>query len=452
MIENKEKRVVASGTFFVGRQQALILQAFLGSCVGVAIYDAANGVGGMIHLLLPEQPVTGSSFYPEKYAATGLPLFLKALYDAGAVRKNLKATYAGGALIGPVSRQDLDLDIGGRTADWVRRILKEEGIPVVESESGGFFTCELKLDMQTWKCLIRPIEIERMAAAQPAGAIDLTGIAQAVERIQPIPQVALKILRMLDEGNYYITQIADEIRNDQVICARTIQLCNSALFSKKRQIETLEHALIYLGPEVLAQSVISSYVKEFFTDSAHGYSLCMGGIYHHAVGTAKIAEQLSRLTDTVSPALAYTGGLLHDIGKVILDQYIAAGFPHFYRAVYKETDFLKSEKLHLGIDHTTIGSQLAERWSFPESLQDVVANHHHPEKALHAPELTHLVYLADLLMSRFLTGLELERLNTDQLDGRLARIGLSVSRFHEIVDIIPREVLEALGEPSSEAS
>ncbi len=438
----REKRIVASGTFYTGRQGPLNLKAFLGSCVGVALYDAKAGIGGMIHLLLPEQPLSGSAFYPEKYAATGLPLFLEALYEEGATKENLKATYAGGAFIGPVSRQDLDLDIGGRTTEWVKRILSDEGVPVDASETGGFFTCELSLDMQTWKCAIKPVEIERMMQHGTPDAIDLSGISAAAEQIQPIPQVALKVLRMLDEGNYFINTIAEEIRKDQVICARTIQLCNSAMFSKKREIETLEHALIFLGPEVLAQSVIESYIKEFFKQSAQGYSLCMGGIYHHAVGTAKIAEKISRLTDTVSPSLAYTGGLLHDIGKVVLDQYVAAAFPLFYREMFKGADFLKSERAHLGIDHAVIGSQLAERWSFPESLREVIAHHHNPEKAISAPDLTHIVYFADLLMSRFLTGLELERLNTDQLAGRLAKLGLAASQFHEIVDLIPREVLE----------
>ena len=439
----QEKHIVASGTFYVGQQAPLILQAFLGSCVGVTLYDPQAGVGGMIHILLPEQPVPGSTFYPEKYASTGLPLFIEALYKEGATTENLRATYAGGAFIGRVSKQDLDLDIGGRTTEWVKKILRDEGIQVDQSETGGFFSCELSFDMQTWKSKIQPVEIERMMKKSTPAAIDSSDISAAVERIQPIPQVALKVLRMLDEGSYYINAIADEIRKDQVICARTIQLCNSAMFTKKREIETLEHALVYLGPEVLAQSVIASYVKEFFNQTAQGYSLCMGGIYHHAVGTAKIAEQLARLTDTVTPALAYTGGLLHDIGKVVLDQYIAAGFPLFYREMFKGSDFLDAERAHIGVDHAMIGAQLAERWSFPDTLREVIAHHHNPEKAARAAQLTHLIYLADLLMSRFLTGLELDRMNTAHIAGSLATIGLDVSQFNEIVDLIPRDVLEA---------
>ena len=86
----------------------------------------------------------------------------------------------------------------------------------------------------------------------------------------------------------------------------------------------------------------------------------MGGIYHHAVGTAIITEKLARLTKRISPSLAYTAGLLHDIGKVVLDQYISSALPLFYRELQNEVDFLELEKKHLGVNHTEVASQLAE--------------------------------------------------------------------------------------------
>jgi HD-like signal output (HDOD) protein len=90
-----------------------------------------------------------------------------------------------------------------------------------------------------------------------------------------------------------------------------------------------------------------------------------------------------------------------------------------------------------------VGSQLAERWSFPESLVDTILHHHYPENGTQNPELTHMVYIADLLMSRFHAGLELERLNTNKFISRFERIGLSISQFHEIVDLIPLKIFES---------
>ena len=83
-MKRPRKHHVTSGSYYVSRNMPLTLQAFLGTCVGVAIYDEEAGVGGLVHLLLPEPVSEGSLFQPEKYASTGFPIFLRALYDEGA--------------------------------------------------------------------------------------------------------------------------------------------------------------------------------------------------------------------------------------------------------------------------------------------------------------------------------------------------------------------------------
>lgn len=108
-----ERYHVAPGSYYVGKIEPKILQAFLGTCVGVAVYDSDNGIGGISHLLLPEPILSDSSFMPEKYASNGLPLFINAFYETGASTEKLKASIAGGALIGPLNEMDLSLNIGG---------------------------------------------------------------------------------------------------------------------------------------------------------------------------------------------------------------------------------------------------------------------------------------------------------------------------------------------------
>jgi putative nucleotidyltransferase with HDIG domain len=199
-----------------------------------------------------------------------------------------------------------------------------------------------------------------------------------------------------------------------------------------------------LGQDLLMKFVISASLNNFFSQAGMGYSLCKGGMYHHAVGTAVIAEKLADITEKVDPALAYTAGLLHDIGKVVLDQFVNAGFPLFYRQLNDEgKNFSEVEKQVLGTDHTEVGASLALNWSFPESLVETIRYHHNPEDARQHNGLVHIVYLADLLMSRFHTGLELERLNTGALAARLETIGLTISGFPELVDLIPIKVLES---------
>ena len=268
-----------------------------------------------------------------------------------------------------------------------------------------------------------------------------------MNELQPIPQVALKILRLIDDEEYEIAQLTEEIRKDQVISARTLKLCNSVMYSGKNKIETLDHALVFLGMKLLVKLVISASVENLFTHSSAGYSLCKGGLYHHAIGTAIISEKLANLTGKAKPGLAYTAGLLHDIGKVVLDQHIASAYPLFYRQMFEEgNNFAEAEKRILGVDHTGVGSELAQKWSFPESLVETIRYHHRPQNSGQYHDLVHLVYLADLLMSQFHAGLELERLETSTLAARLEAIGLSVERFPDIVDLIPIQVFDSAPE------
>ena len=435
---------VAAGSYHIDTQKPTTLEAYLGTCVGVAIYDPQAGVGGLIHLLLPEPMSIEGNFQPEKYASTGFPLFLKALAGVGATVENMKASIAGGALVGPLDDSDLELDIGGRTAERVMQIIADEGIQIDKLETGGFFTCCLTLDMQHWECRIDPAGFDRLSASADIKLPDSNEISKSAKGLQPIPQIALKVLRIINDGLYEIHDLTEEIRKDQVISARALQLCNSVMFASHKKIESLDHALVMLGQKLLIKFVISASLNNFFSQGGMGYSLCKGGIYHHAIGTAVIAEKLAEITRKVEPSLAYTAGLLHDIGKVALDQFINTGFPLFYRELNEEEKNLSEvEKQVLGTDHTEVGANLARSWSFPESLIETIRHHHNPENAREHEELVHIVYLADLLMSRFHSGLELERLNTDALAARLETIGLSISKFPEVVDHIPLKVLES---------
>lgn len=432
---------VATGSFYVGESKPLLIEAFLGTCVGVAIHDKTAGIGGLLHLLLPEPTSIESVSNPDRYARTGVPRFIDALKAAGARPEHMKAWIAGGALVEPLTRQDIALDIGGRTADIAIQYLNMEGIRIEQAETGGFFTCSLNLNMKTWETRIQPAGIDKLTieidTVQPSAA----EIERAMSKLQPIPQVALKILRLISDDRYDFKAIANEVRKDQVITAKTLQLCNSAMFAGRPRIDSIEDALIILGQDNLVKSILQVSISRYFAQSAMGYALCKGGLFHHSIGTARIAERLAEMTEKAIPSVAYTAGLLHDIGMVVLDQYVAGSFPLFYRGMQSEgRSILTIEREIFGTDHPETGKRLSDKWSFPASLSEAIAFHHSPEQAVIAPELTHIVYLSELLMSRFHTGLELERSDTENFEKRLETIGLSSNNFIEIVDRIPSEV------------
>jgi putative nucleotidyltransferase with HDIG domain len=216
--------------------------------------------------------------------------------------------------------------------------------------------------------------------------------------------------------------------------------------SPKEEIKSIDQAIVMLGGRLVGQLILSSAMEHFFSGCHLGYSMSKGGLYHHAVSTAIVSEQISRLTHKCEPDVAYTAGLLHDIGKVLLDQYVASALPLFYRKVFAEgEELLDVERSQLGVSHTEAGARLAELWRFPLSLQDVIAHHTHPEFAQHDKMLTHLVYLANVLVSRFDAGYELDRLGTDSLAQGLPNLGLQAESLTELIAQIPWKILEIPG-------
>ncbi|MHC1729962.1 MAG: HDOD domain-containing protein [Syntrophobacteraceae bacterium] len=430
---------VSSGTFKISTRAPLVLQAFLGSCVGVTLCDRKAGIGGLIHLLLPEPPSIDPTWNPEVSAATGMPIFIDALCREGAQLERLEACIGGGALMDPVSQSDLLLDIGGRTAEMVQQILSDAKIPIKQSEIGGYFSCCMGLDLQTLETTIEPaiIPMHKMltdcAISSPRGQLD-----KVIDGLSPVPQTALKLIRMINCANSSFHEISNEVCQDQVLSARIIKLCNSVSINSRMKVDSIEKALIRIGEKHLLLIALSFSLESFISQASHGYSLCKGGIFHHSVWTANICRNLAEITCKAQPDIAYTAGLLHDIGKVVLDQFMSDAHPLFYRQSQTVNgDLTAMERELFGITHTEAGHRLASRWDMPEFITDTILHHHQPEKAVIAGELAHLVYTADLISSRFLLGHEIENMNTTRLRTSLDVIGFDLDELPALLAGIP---------------
>ena len=394
-------------------------------------------------MLLPEPNGYDYVGKPENYAITGLPKFIKEICNRGSGISALEATIAGGALVGDLSESDMDLDIGGRTVEITEKILRNAGISIIKRETGGFFSCRLSLNLGTMESDISPI-------CDPPDFIDTViekpdpaQLHDAIKKIHSIPQVVFKILRMVRENKYSFQYIAEEVKQDQVISAKLLKLCNSAFFNRRIQAGSIDRVLVLLGEKQMLQVVMSAAFEGFFKGSKKGYSLCKGGLFNHALGTALLSEKLARITQCVPPDIAYTAGLLHDIGKVVLDQYMSKAYPFFYRKTQIDNEHLViAEKETFGISHDEVGAMLAEQWSLHEALIDTIKNHHNPDNASSDKVLVSIVYLADLIMSLFLVGQELERIDPEYLKKSLCILGLDTEDFSNVIETIPSRIFQ----------
>ncbi len=409
-----------------------------GAGVGVALYDPVSGVGGISHFILAEPPSEGEEGSGDFYVCTGLLQFIDALAAKGARRENLKAAVAGGsALAETLSVKDVDL--GLKTVDAALEILQQQRIAVAASETGGLRQHSLLLDTGSWTTSIKLIGAsERLAMRTPVKPTR-QDLEAAIAAAKPIPQVALQIIRLLGEGgDADFSDLAEEIKRDQVVTSKVLRYSNSALFNPLRNIDSIERALLLLGENKLLEIAASTAAELIYSGQEGGYALMRGGLYRHALAAAHTAKEIATYTGLVDPGTAYTGGLVHDIGKVVLDPFVAGSLPLFYQQQQQVDDLIELERKFFAVDHMTAGQKLAEEWRLPNSLADCICYHHEPHLAAedHRP-LVHIIYLADLLASQYLAGMEMEQIGVASLSERLALLNLKFEQLPGIIAAVP---------------
>ncbi|MFY9399304.1 MAG: HDOD domain-containing protein [Desulfomonilia bacterium] len=427
--------IVPTGGMIIGRHG--LLKAFLSSCVGIAVHDPNTGMGGMLHVLLPEPVNKIPDYHLTYYASTGIPVFIDELIRRGADVKGMQAFLAGGALVDSFSSHDMDLNIVHRTLEISLSCLKQYGIAIRMVEAGGINPFCLTFEPGTGDYRIEPILLAQRENPHPPGPVEEDALLEIIGRLLPVPQNALTIGNMLSDEDVDVNTVAQEIKKDQVLTAKVLRMCNSSYMGLSRKIASIDHAVVHLGSKLLLQIAMTAQIENIYHFAEGGYSLCRGGMFYHALATARLCKALAAVQKRIDPDVAYTAGLLHDIGKVVLDQYIAGVQPLFYRMlIEKKMDSCRAEREIMGIDHCTAGLMLARSWELPGELTSVIRSHHAPELPEDFPGLVNLVYVSDVLTNRLLPGLELEKVDTSNLKASLDMLGITPAGIYRSIGVV----------------
>lgn len=139
---------VGMADYKTGRNPHSLISYGLGSCVGIALYDAVNKIGGLAHIMLPDSTQARSTENPAKFADTALPLMLNEMIKMGAIKARVTAKIAGGAQMFTFANATDVMRVGERNAEAVRMLLKKMDIRILADDTGGNYgrTVELKID------------------------------------------------------------------------------------------------------------------------------------------------------------------------------------------------------------------------------------------------------------------------------------------------------------------
>ncbi len=213
----------------------------------------------------------------------------------------------------------------------------------------------------------------------------------------PAPSV-VKLLSLLNQEDIDNAAVVEVVRNDTVLSAKLLALANSAYFASPTPIESCDEALFYLGYEQVHRIAIAVGVSGLLNRHASGYAMDEGEFWRHSLVTAKAAELIAEgMPHLVNPSIAYAAGILHDIGKLVLNQVLAPEPQAKLEHVIEERGHagLAAEKAILGTDHAEVGALLLKKWNVPREIHEAVKHHHDLPTAASPAQISHLVGLAD---------------------------------------------------------
>lgn len=234
----------------------------------------------------------------------------------------------------------------------------------------------------------------------------IKAILAQVNTLKPLPANLTRSLKLMEEPEISVKEVAAVISLDQALVARILKLANSAYYGFIHPASTLQEAIARLGFRRTKTVLFTVSYSSSMGRGVKGYNLGQGILWQHSVAVAMIAQRLATKVGYTSPDEAYIAGLLHDIGKLVLEQHFQIDWNRLLALGEMQSLMLYEAELQLlGVNHAQVGGALAEKWNLPVGLVDAITHHHSPESAPTSPDLAAIIHIADLICLHMGVGL-----------------------------------------------
>jgi len=258
-------------------------------------------------------------------------------------------------------------------------------------------------------------------------------ILSQVRDLPPLPSTCMRLMSVLNRPDSTIQQIIETIQYDQAVVACVLRQCNSAASGLRRTVHSLREAVAFLGTQRVLGLVLVQQGGAILSRKQAGYGLAAGQLWRHSVAVAITATNLGARLRVADTNLLFTAGLLHDIGKIVLNTHVADEYVEIMRRVREEgAAFQEAERAVLGCSHDEVGGDVAEHWQLSAPIVRAIRHHHSPDDLQPPDELVDVVYLADCVCMMLGIGLGEDGLSYRADPEVAARRGLSESDIERL--------------------
>ncbi|MCU0608189.1 MAG: HDOD domain-containing protein [Chitinispirillaceae bacterium] len=264
-------------------------------------------------------------------------------------------------------------------------------------------------------------------------------------QLPTLPEISSRLMGLIRNPRASVNDVADIIGQDVSLSAKVLRLANSAYYGMPGKITTINNAVVLLGFRVITTIVLSVTVFDLFPEGKGSSRLFdHKAFWRHSFGCGLIAKHLAlclKKKFLFDPEESFCAGLLHDIGKVVLEQYLHAEFHRALNAAKSDgLPLFTAEKKVLGFTHADAGQWLTAGWGLPSGIGEPLARHHDSSSGPHQADSAALCQAADWLC--YQTGMAIDPACVPPMldQGIRTAFALSDSLIEEIRVTVPDEV------------
>ncbi|HOT43257.1 MAG TPA: HDOD domain-containing protein [Spirochaetota bacterium] len=268
----------------------------------------------------------------------------------------------------------------------------------------------------------------------------IESIISNIDQLPPLPEVASKVINMVSDPDVSFKLVAQEISKNQAMTANILKLCNSAFFSKGKEITSIDRAIVTLGLKEVKDIVLLVAAKPVLDKPVSGYDLAQGDLWKQGLAVATmsrdiaIAKKRKDLSDIV-----FTGGIIHNVGKVVIALFVQQAFRQILELVQTgNIAFHVAEKEIMGYNHQEVGEKILIKWNFPPVLRSIVRFYQDPSASPpeHMLEVS-IVHIANAICLMGGVGIGSDGLYHEIKDEAIKKTGLTQAELEELYTRVP---------------
>jgi HD-like signal output (HDOD) protein len=282
----------------------------------------------------------------------------------------------------------------------------------------------------------------------PRGEALKKQILRKVTELPAMPQTVLKARQIMSREGSGFDELAEVLKTDQAIASKLLKLSNSAYYGMRGKVSSLQHASVVLGLNTLKDIIMMAGASSMLASELRGYGLDSGDLWQHSLGVAFGAKIIAERKAPELAEDAFVAGLIHDCGKLVLDESILERKDEFANFMEDGTQsFLKVEKDILGFDHSEMAYALCRQWGVPEAINTAIRYHHKPTSS-GDDKMSCIVHLADALAMMSGMGTGVDGLAYEIDNRAMALLGFQEEDIPEVMEQMVEAVTKVAGSES----